>query len=419
MPPRQRKERTVQETHDTQGGRVFDVDLDLETRRRPQSMYKDLRQVSDSIRAEGSVLRREGSGVVVCTRADVDAVLRQPEIFSSDMPAADLKNTRPLIPLQIDPPDHRKFRRVLDPQFAPQRVQQLEEPMARLVNDLIDSFGDQEEIDFASQFSVPFPSLVLLDLVGIARDELPVLIGLKNGIVRPHHVVGTSVGHPDAGAYQQASAEAMYQYLANVLDCDDLDARDGLLHRLVDTEVDGERLSRETIVDIGFLFLIAGLDDVPAAIECFFAYLADHPDRRRMLSADPAIIPRVVEELLRWETPVPLIARVAAKDTELGGCPIAAGELITVLIASANTDEKEIPDADRVRWDREANRHLTFGGGIHRCVGSHLARLILRVALREWHARIPDYQIKPGVELVFLAGVRTLDSFPMVLGLSA
>ena len=330
----------MQETHDTQGGRVFDVDLDLETRRRPQSMYKQLRQVSDGMRAEGSVLRREGSGVVVCTRADVDTVLRQPEIFSSDMPAADLKNTRPLIPLQIDPPDHRKFRRVLDPQFAPQRMQRLEEPMARLVNELIDSFGDQEEIDFASQFSVPFPSLVLLELVGIAREELPVLIRLKNGIVRPHHVVGTSIGHPDAAAYQQTSAEAMYQYLADVLDSDDLDARDGLLHRLVDTEVDGERLSRETIIDIGFLFLIAGLDDVPAVIECFFAYLADHPDRRRMLAADPAIIPRVVEELLRWETPVPLIARVAAKDTELGGCPIAAGELITVLIASANTDDR-------------------------------------------------------------------------------
>jgi cytochrome P450 len=409
----------VQETQDTRGGRVFDVDLDFETRRRPQPMYKRLRQVSESLRAEGSVLRREGSGVVACTRADVDAVLRQPEIFSSDMPAADLKNSRPLIPLQIDPPEHKKFRKVLDPQFAPQRVQKLEEPMARLVNELIDSFGDQQEIDFATQFSVPFPSLVLLELLGIPPGELPVLIRLKNGIVRPHHIVGTHVGHPDAGAYQQESAEAMYRYLANVLDSDDLEARDGLLRRLVDSEVDGETLSRDTIMDIGFLFLIAGLDDVPAAIECSFAYLAEHPDRRRMLAADPAIIPRVVEELLRWETPVPLIARVAARDTELGGCPIAAGELVTVLIGSANTDEREVPDAEEVRWDREANRHLTFGGGIHRCVGSHLARLILRVALREWHGRIPDYRIKPGVELAFLAGVRTLDSFPMLLGESA
>jgi cytochrome P450 len=398
---------------------VFDVDLDLETRRHPQPMYQRLREVSESLRAEGSVLRREGSGVVVCTRADVDAVLQQPEIFSSDMPAADLKNARPLIPLQIDPPEHKKFRKVLDPQFAPQRMQKLEEPMARLVNELIDSFGDQREIDFATQFSVPFPSLVLLELVGIPAKELPVLIRLKNGIVRPHHIVGTRVGHPDAGAYQQESAEALYRYLANVLDSDELAARDGLLGRLVDAEVDGERLSRETIMDIGFLFLIAGLDDVPAAIECFFAYLADHPDRRRMMVADPAIIPRVVEELLRWETPVPLIARVAATDTELGGCPIAAGELVTVLIASANTDETVVHDAEEVRWDREANRHLTFGGGIHRCVGSHLARLILRVALREWHTRIPDYRIKPGIELAFLSGVRTLDSFPMVLGLSA
>jgi cytochrome P450 len=410
----------VQEIEGSSGSRLFDIDLDIETRRYPQAMYKQLRQASENGRTQGSVLRREGSGVVVCSRADVDTVLRNPQIFSSDMPAADLKNVRPLIPLQIDPPAHKKFRKILDPQFAPQRVQLLENPMTRLVNELIDAFADEDEIDFVSRFSVPFPSRVLLTVVGLPFEELPTLIRLKNGIVRPHHVVGTRIGHPEASAYQQATAAAMYDYLNRVLDTPRPDEAPGLLHRLGDAEVEGEHLSREDIVDICFLFLIAGLDDVPAALECCFAHLAEHPERRRELVADPTIIPRVIEELLRWETPVPIIARVAAEATELGGCPIAAGELVSVVIASANTDEEELPDAEEVRWDRQVNRHLTFGGGIHRCVGSHLARMVLRVGLREWHARIPDYRVKPGVELAFLpGGVRTLETFPMVLGVSA
>ena len=113
------------------------------------------------------------------------------------------------------------------------------------------------------------------------------------------------------------------------------------------------------------------------------------------------------------------VPRIAAQDTELSGCPISKGEHVMVLIGSANTDESELPDADDVQLDREVNRHLAFGGGIHRCLGSHLARLELRVALREWHARIPDYRIPPGVELVFTLGVRSTTTFRMQLRESA
>jgi cytochrome P450 len=108
-------------------------------------------------------------------------------------------------------------------------------------------------------------------------------------------------------------------------------------------------------------------------------------------------------------------ARVALCDTEVQGFAISEGEQVMTLLGAANVDEAEFPDATQLVWDREANRHLAFGGGIHRCLGSHLARLELRVALRGWHRRIPDYRIKPGVELAFTAGIRTLDRFPMVL----
>jgi cytochrome P450 len=129
--------------------------------------------------------------------------------------------------------------------------------------------------------------------------------------------------------------------------------------------------------------------------------------------ADPSLIPNAIEEMLRWETPVMGIARVAVQDTELSGCPVHAGDQVMVMIGSANCDEDEFPDGDLVRFDRDVNPHIAFGGGIHRCLGSHLARMELRVALREWHKRIPEYEIEEGHTLVYTPGIRSIEHFPM------
>ncbi|HUS61629.1 MAG TPA: cytochrome P450, partial [Acidimicrobiales bacterium] len=192
--------------------------------------------------------------------------------------------------------------------------------------------------------------------------------------------------------------------------------REDLLSHFLHVEVDGDRLTHEEILDICFLFLIAGLDTVTASLDCFFAYLAEHPEQRQRIVADPSIVPAAVEELLRWETPVVAVARVAVVDTELAGCPIQQGDHVMAVLGSANTDEEALADADHVRFDRDGNRHLAFGGGVHRCLGIHLARLELRVAVREWHGRLPEYSVKPGVELEYTEGIRSLDTFPMVLG---
>jgi cytochrome P450 len=146
-----------------------------------------------------------------------------------------------------------------------------------------------------------------------------------------------------------------------------------------------------------------------------YGYLAQHPEQRRRIVEDPSVIPAVIEELLRWETPVMGVARVAMEDTELGGCPISKGSGVMVLLGSANTDETEFPDGDDVRFDREVNRHLAFGGGVHRCLGSHLARLELRIALREWHRRIPEYAVVDGHTLVYTPAIRSIEHFPMTI----
>jgi cytochrome P450 len=377
--------------------------------RNPQRTYRRMREA-------GAVQPVDNGMVVVSRRAEIEEAFRCPEVFSSNMAAVDLQNIRPLIPLQIDPPEHKKYRKILDPLFAPRKMAQLEEPVAELVGDLIHRFEGRDEIDFAAEFSIPFPSQVFLTLLGLPLDELPRFLAMKDGIIRPDHVTGTPRTSETAVAHQKATAQSIYAYFDDILDQREADGRDDLLTTFLHAEVDEHRLSREEILDICFLFLIAGLDTVTASLDCFFAYLAQHPEQRRRLVDEPSIIPAAVEELLRWETPVMMVSRIAMEDTELGGCPIRSGQQVSLLIGSADTDDAEFGDGDEVRFERDPNRHLAFGGGIHRCLGSHLARQELRVALREWHKRIPEYSIKPGHELDYTNGVRSIDHFPMVLG---
>jgi len=367
--------------------------------------------------AGSPVLRVDGIGVIATSHELVEQVLRNPEGFSSNFTSGvgDLKNRRPLIPLQIDPPDHRKYRKILDPLFAPQRMQTLETSIARLVNELIDAFVDADEIDFASQFSVPFPSQVFLTMLGLPLDELPRFVAMKDGIIRPDQVAGEPRGHPKTDAHQQDTADAVYAYFEKLIAERGADRHDDLISTFLDAEVDGERLTDDEILDICFLFLIAGLDTVSASLDCFFGYLGRNADARRYVVENPDRIGDVVEELLRWETPVMAVERVATSDTEVGGCPVTKGESVIAFVGAANVDGNELADADQVRFDRDVNRHLAFGGGIHRCLGSHLARLELRVAMREWHRRIPEYRVKPGVDLEYTPGIRSLDRFPMLL----
>ena len=260
----------------------------------------------------------EGVGVVLTGRAEIDEAFRDPETFSSNMSAIDLKNVRPLIPLQIDPPDHKKYRKILDPILAPRQMALLEEPVTRLVNDLIDAFVDRGEVDFAREFSVPFPSQVFLTLLGLPLDQLPRFLAMKDGIIRPDQVTGSPYGSDAMHDLQRETAKSIYEYFDGILDEREIERRDDLLSQFLDAEVDGEKLKRTEILDICFLFLIAGLDTVTATLDCMFAFLAQHPEHRRLLVDDPDAIPAAVEELLRWETPVMGVARIAARHEPRG-----------------------------------------------------------------------------------------------------
>lgn len=342
-------------------------------------------------------------------RGTTDHVLRNHQLFSSRVEMG-LGNVRPLIPLNVDPPLHAKYRKLLDPLFAPRRMDAQEADITRRVNGFIDAFIDRGECNFSDEFAEVLPSSVFLGLMGLPEEELHMFIHLRDGILHPGNIDPDAALDPEARRrVQDATGAEIYEYFGGVIADRQRSPRDDVISGFLAAEIDGDRLTTDEILDILFLFLIAGLDTVSDSLTCFYAFLAQHPEHRNRIVDDPAVIPSAVEELLRWESPVPAgVPRVATEDTQLpNGHLVPKGTAIVVSYGAANVDPEIFTDSTDVRFDREENRHIAFGGGVHRCLGSHLARRELRVTLREWHRRIPDYRIKPGHEdLVYPPGLR-------------
>lgn len=377
------------------------TDFDPELAAAPQASYRAMQEHSPVLRHDGMVM--------ISRHEDVMHALRHPELFSSNMDAIDIGNIRPLIPLQIDPPDHVKFRRLLDPLFSPKETAKLEPEVRRLVNELIDDFEAAGACEFSDQFAIPLPCTVFLALLGLPLVDLDLFLRFKNAIIRP----GGSDGD-DAKSIQRAAGQEIYAYFQSVVDARRAEPRDDLISGFIAAEVDGHRLSDHDILDICYLFLLAGLDTVTASLTCAVAYLAGHPDRRDAIAADLALVPAAVEELLRWESIVPAVPRVAMTDVEISGEQVRAGEAVMCMLGAANIDPGEFAGADIVDLERPGNRHLAFGGGVHRCLGSHLARLEMRVALEELHRRLPDYAIKEGETPRYTMGIRAVEYLPLV-----
>jgi len=386
---------------DVVSGTFGGSDVDPEMAAAPQASYRAMQEHAPVLCVDGLVM--------ISRHDDVMHALRHPELFSSNMDAIDIGNVRPLIPLQIDPPDHVKFRRLLDPLFSPKEVAKLEPEVRRLVNELIDEFEDAGEVEFSDQFAIPLPCTVFLALLGLPLVDLDLFLRFKNAIIRP----GGSDGD-ESRSIQRAAGQEIYAYFQSVVDARRADPRDDLISGFIAAEVDGARLSDNDILDICYLFLLAGLDTVTASLTCAVAYLAGHPDRRDAIGADLALVPAAVEELLRWESIVPAVPRVAMNDIEISGETVRAGESVMCMLGAANIDPGEFPDADVVDLERPGNRHLAFGGGVHRCLGSHLARLEMRVALEELHRRLPDYAIKAGETPRYTMGIRAVEYLPLV-----
>ena len=376
----------------------------------PRPFFEALRDAG-ATRDDISVPGRKPS-ILVSRYQDVQETLRNPKVFSSRFGEGmgGLGNDRPMIPLQIDPPEHKKYRKLLDPFLEPRTMARLEGEVVDLVNHMIDQFESKGSCELLQDFAVPLPCTVFLRLLGLPLEDLDLFLRIKEGIVR-----GNSE-HTLQGQFEarRTAGKLCYEYFEKALDRILEERIEGLLLDLLESEIDGERLTREEIIDVCYLFIIAGLDTVTDSLCCFFNFLAENPGHRQMIVERPELIPNAVEEMLRWESPVSGVARIAVEDTEIHGCPVHKGENLFVLVGAANTDPDGIEDAGTVDFERQTNRHFAFGSGIHRCLGSHLARLELRVTLREWHRRIPDYHIPAGTELIWTPMLRATLEMPLV-----
>ncbi|WP_179475685.1 cytochrome P450 [Mycolicibacterium vinylchloridicum] len=361
--------------------------------RSPQSANHALAQ-------QGSIAL--GNSVMVGCRSLVSATLNDAATFSS-AELVEQGQTKPLIPLGIDPPDHTRFRALLEPMFSPRRMEAQETDIAVRVNRFIDTFIARGSCDFTTEFAELFPSSVFLGLMGLPWEELGTLVEMRDGLLHP----GTDESTLDEKlAIQRRTAQDVYAYFDAVLDERLTSPRDDLLTELTRARLDGEPVSRDDLLSICFVLLTAGLDTVTDTLTCFWAYLAQHPGQQRQLTEDPDVIPRAVEELLRWETPVPWAVRWAREERVVGEHTVSAGHHLLVNLGAANVDPIDFEAPLTVDFDRRGNRHLAFGAGPHRCLGSHLARRELRIALREWHCRIPEYTLSPGYEVRYRPPLR-------------
>ena len=286
-------------------------------------------------------------------------------------------------PISSDPPFHKGARRLLLPAFAPRAIDQLEDSTRAYCEELIAAMGDRDVVDAAQDYAQHIPVRVIANMLGFPEDDADRFRGFVNHVIE-------NVALP-----LEKRAEGMmvlFEYLRVQVEDHVANPRDDLTSYLLESEMDGQPLEPAHVVGTMALLLIAGIDTTWSAIGASICHLATTPADRERLVAEPDLLPTAMEELLRAYAPVTM-ARLVRDDFDFNGCPMRADDWVLLPFPSANRDPEAFEDADQVIIDREVNRHAAFGLGIHRCAGSHLARMELRVALEVWLEHFPTFAL--------------------------
>jgi cytochrome P450 len=368
------------------------------------------RFVSDA----GDVFQAANGTWFLTSAEAVQFAQRNPEIFSSGRAYDVLSSPVPLIPLAIDPPAHLKYRKVLDPMLAPRVINAMEDTLRAQIRDLVSAFSARGTCDIVDDVARLYPTQVFLTLFGMPLDDRDRFIDWVEKMVE-----GASVGAAEPPPEVIDAAMGLFAYLQGYVDVKRSQPGDDMLSRVLALGGD-DAWSNEEVLGLCFLFTLAGLDTVTAAIGFVMLHLARNADLRRRLAADPPLVGPVIEEVLRLELPAPTQPRVTTQDVEVCGTTIPAGATVMVCVATANRDPARFDAPDEIDLDRSDFAHLSFGGGIHRCLGSHLARRELRLVVEEFHRLIPDYEIAPGFEpqVAWPSGTLHLTSLPLVFPVS-
>jgi cytochrome P450 len=363
------------------------------------------------LRAESAAFRSDIAGSYdlwyVLRYGDIRAALQNHELFSSRSVQYLGDSPQRLLPEELDPPEHAKYRRLLNAPLSPSAIRAREDQIRTLCNTLIDEIAPHGECDFLTGFAQRFPTAIFLDLMGLSVSKAPEFIARAQTVL---HV--NSRQDPDFSQRATAAMEIVADIGAAVASRRQT-PRGDMISSLVSATVDDRPLTDDELYQLGFLLYLAGLDTVANVLTYSFRFLAGRPDLRSLLRDEPDKIPQAVEELLRLFS-IASTVRVVTEDTVFAGCPMKAGDRVVLPTASAGRDGGQYLRPDEFKLDRFANAHLAFGAGPHRCAGAHLARLELRIALEEWHRRIPDYELagdQPVTE--YVGAVAGLTALPL------
>jgi cytochrome P450 len=315
---------------------------------------------------------------------------------------------RPMLPIEVDPPIHSKYRSLLAPVFAPPRIAALEPRIREVTTSLIDAFIDNGECEFIAEFADPLPITIFTEMLGLPTEEWPRFRTWKNTIMHTAH------DDPDGAGGRAQAVKDVQAYLAELLEDRKRQRQDDILSVLLDSTVEGEKLTDQEVLDITDLLFLAGLDTVAASFGLHFLFLAQHPEHWAQLQENPALIPQAVEEMLRYESLV-TGGYTVAEDFEFYGRQLKKGDRAVVSTVAADRDPREFTNPEVVDFERSPNRHLAFGAGPHRCVGSHLARLEMKVGYEELLRRLPEFRLAPGGTVTrHGSSVQGIDHLPLV-----
>ncbi|MBV9993967.1 MAG: cytochrome P450 [Caulobacteraceae bacterium] len=321
----------------------------------------------------------------------MQSVAMSPQLFSSSDIFIPQGAAPPLTPVNLDPPDHTRFRQLMMPAFTPAALARATGRAQDVAVAIIEDLKTKGGCEFVSAFSSVMPVVVFMSLINLPMEDLEFLRGLSGK---------TSPGNAES----QAAWATLTAYAQRQIDLRREARQDDWISSLLDAEAAGAPVTREQILSMVLLAVSAGLGTVATTMTFFATFLATSPDHRRQLIEHPDVIDGAIEEMMR-RFGVSNIARVAAQDTELDGVTVKKGESVLMVFPLAGLDESVNPDPMTVDFRRKAARHLLFGAGSHTFIGNRLARCELRIFLEEWLKRIPDFEIAPGTRPVETTGV--------------
>lgn len=356
----------------------------------PQISYGDLPMASDrgvgwaALRDLGPVLYGEG-WYYLTRREDVLAALRNPAVFSSRIGYDDMISPVPLVPLGFDPPEHTRYRRLLHNFFSPQALNAILPSLQAQAIEIIDEIAGRDACEVMTDLATPYPSQVFLTLFGLPLEDRERLIAWKDA------VIAFSLATDPAGVDLTPAVE-LFAYLTDSVRTQRQERRDGILSALLHND---EPLTDDEAVGLSLVFVLAGLDTVTAMIGATFLELARRPDLQRALRETPDAIPAFIEEMIRLEPAAPIIGRVLTESVTVADVTLPAGSEVRLCLGAINRDGIDEHSGDDLILDGKLHKHWGFGGGPHRCLGSHLARMELTLVVTEWLARVGDFALAP------------------------